>query len=145
MKTKELLQRAILHYGDKAQILMLIEELEELYEALTIHQEEYKVVVEEIADVAICLNQAYIIFNLEEHVYPVNSKVSTFNTIKHQVTIFICRTSRGRDVSPSPLFELSGWIIARMQDTDAKKDVQNIIKKKLIRLHGRLRDEKAST
>lgn len=143
MKTKELLQKAILHYGDKAQLLMLIEELEELYEALTIHQEEYKVVVEELADLSICLKQAFMIFGLvDDHYPPVDSSVKSFIQIKSEVTLFVCRASRGREVSPYSLFDLAGWIRARVQDTNAKDSVQDIIKKKLIRLHGRLRDEK---
>jgi NTP pyrophosphatase (non-canonical NTP hydrolase) len=69
---KEILERAICHYGTAPQIIKAIEELGELTTALSKWMNNYqslKPIVDEIADVKIMLAQLEIIFDIDIQVH----------------------------------------------------------------------------
>lgn len=70
MNERELCAKAIEAFGRFSQILVLFEELSELQQAVCKHLrgQDAANIAEEIADVEIVLNQAKIMFNVEEAV-----------------------------------------------------------------------------
>jgi hypothetical protein len=134
----DILRKAISVYGKKAQLLMLIEEIEELWDALTSAGGMQELVVEEMADVSICLKQALIIFNLTDDHYPSIGTDAELSKISHEVRLFVCRASRGRVFSPDSLWKLAGWIRKRAEVLGVQEEIKSISRKKLARLARRM-------
>lgn len=141
ISTDEILRKAISVYGEKAQLLMLVEEMEELWGALTSVKDEKELVIEEMADVSICLKQTLMMFNLTDDHYPANGTSEEFAKIEREVRLFICRASRGREYSPESLWHLAGWIRKRAEVWGAQEEIKEIARKKIARLARRITEK----
>lgn len=135
------MRKAISVYGEKAQLLMLVEEIEELWGALTSGINQKELIAEEMADVSICLKQALMIFNLTDDHYPAKGTVPEFGKIGHEVRLFICRASRGRESSPESLWQLAGWLRKRAEVLGIQEEIKEMAGKKLARLARRMSEK----
>lgn len=128
--------KALASYGRKAQLLMLIEEVEELVVAMKSGDREQ--IVEEVADVAICAQYPLYIFGMEDDSWPEDPSLDRLHEIASDVRFFICRASRGRPVHHQSVWSLSGWLQAWAIKNDAVDEIKTVSEEKLLRLEKRV-------
>lgn len=135
-KAEKIMRKAIKHYGEQAQRMMLIEELGELIEATRGGNRES--VVEEIADVTIVLSQIFIIEGIESGCFAEKSTPSNLCDIASLIMIREGRIARGREYSPACLWMLSGFLQTKAVQMGAVSEIKQVVAKKLARLEERM-------
>lgn len=138
-KYEKIMRLAIDHYGEASQGIMLIEELGELLEAMESGDRDK--MVEEIADVSVCLKQVLIIEGMTDNTFAELATPGNLCTIAAQVMIMTGRQARGRKYSNVCLWMLSGWLRTRAVKMRAVNEVKAVVKKKLLRLEERMSGE----
>lgn len=138
-RCESIIFRALAHYGKDAQLLMLIEELDELADAVRFG--DFDKISEEVADVAICLKYAFLIYGIPDDSLQCNPDEDMLLDVSRRVRLFICRLQRGRSESPDCIWKLAGWLLAWSKKNNAIDDIKSITKSKLLRLEGRMDNE----
>ena len=138
MKSNELLQRTIDHYGPDKQIVVFLGELGELYEA--VRHGTSNDVVDELADVIIMVTQRVMIADIPTPT-PIPVKLAALPVLAvaiAKINKYEARLVQGREYTWEPIRVLLGWIDTLEREMSCSGLIANRIKFKLERLQERL-------
>jgi hypothetical protein len=136
MKAIEILRKAIKHFGPEVQVMVFLGEIAELQEAL--RAGDRKNIIEEIADVQVCLVQRFIIEGLEPDFSKTPPVRTGIEEIISQITIQEARRVQGRGWKPLSVYLLESWIQEKIDRMGIADEVDKVKKMKIKRLSRRL-------
>jgi hypothetical protein len=140
VKAIDICLKAIAHYGEQNQIMIFLGELAELSQA--VEKGDRSGIIEELADVQICLAQRFLIAGIDPDLSKVPTVTGGLNDFFAEIVLQEARLVQGRNWRPLALYCLSGWIDKVVHDFKAKDEVEEIKVFKLKRLMRRIKDEK---
>jgi hypothetical protein len=132
----EILRKAIKHFGPEKQIMVFLGEIAELQEALRSGDRDS--IIEEIADVQICLAQRFILEDLEPDFSKTPPVRAGLEEIITQITIQEARRVQGRGWKPLSVYLMESWTREKIESMGISDEVEKIKKMKLKRLARRL-------
>ena len=142
MNAIDICRKAIVHYGAQSQIMVFLGELAELSQAITASNRS--AIVEELADVQVCLATRFIIAGIEPDLSKVPRVTGGFFDIFTEIALQEARLVQGRSWQPLALYCLSGWIDKIVHDFKAEDEIEKIKVFKLKRLMRRIESEKVN-
>ena len=136
MKPVDVCLRAIRFYGPENQIMVFLGELAELSQALETGETE--AIVEEIADVQICLAQRFLIAGVEPDFSKTPKVTGAFERLFSEAVLQEARRIQGRGWNALAYYAIESWVKNKIEELDCIEEVEEWKVKKLKRLSGRI-------